>query len=104
MRSTRTSPGTIAIVLPTSSGKTTADGNLGPEHHERLSRISSDLLRLERQTAVRLRNEGRINDETLRQLEHELDLREAGPAHVRNVMTGGRPTSSATPAASTSGR
>jgi CPA1 family monovalent cation:H+ antiporter len=47
-----------------------------------LSRISRDLLRLERQTAVRLRNEGRINDETLRQLEHELDLREAGPAHV----------------------
>jgi hypothetical protein len=28
-----------------------------------------------------LRNEGRINDETLRQLEHELDLREAGPDH-----------------------
>jgi CPA1 family monovalent cation:H+ antiporter len=63
-------------------GKDDAAGNLGPEHHKRLSRISRDLLRLERQTAVRLRNEGRINDETLRQLEHELDLREAGPAHV----------------------
>jgi hypothetical protein len=27
---------------------------------------------------VRLRNEGHINDETLRELEHELDLQEAG--------------------------
>jgi hypothetical protein len=40
------------------------------------------LLRVERQTAVRLRNQGRINDETQRQLEHELDLREAGPTHA----------------------
>jgi hypothetical protein len=47
-----------------------------------LSPISRELLRLERQTAVRLRNEGRINDETLRQLEHELDLREADPGHA----------------------
>ena len=52
-----------------------------PEHHKRLSRISKELLHLERQTAVRLRNQGRINDEILRQLEHELDLREAGPGH-----------------------
>jgi len=36
------------------------------------------LLRVERQTAVRLRNQGRINDEILRELERELDLREAG--------------------------
>jgi len=39
-----------------------------------------ELLRVERQTAVRLRNEGRINDETLRELEHELDLREVQTA------------------------
>jgi len=62
-------------------GKDDTDSHVGPEHHQRLSRISSELLRLERRTAVRLRNEGRINDETLRQLEHELDLREAGPDH-----------------------
>jgi monovalent cation/hydrogen antiporter len=61
--------------------KDDADRNIGPEHHQRLSRISRELLRVERQTAVRLRNEGRINDETLRMLEHELDLREAGPGH-----------------------
>jgi monovalent cation/hydrogen antiporter len=61
-------------------GKEDSDGK-SPEHHQRFLRISRKLLRLERQTAVRLRNEGRINDETLRQLEHELDLREANPAH-----------------------
>ena len=64
------------------SGKDDSENGVSPEHHERISRISRELLRLERQTAVRLRNEGRINDETLRRLEHELDLREAGPSHV----------------------
>jgi len=34
-------------------------------------------MRAARLFAVRLRNEGTINDETLRELEHELDLREA---------------------------
>ncbi len=63
-------------------GKEDGESDLSPEGHERLSRISRDLLRLERQTAVRLRNQGRINDETLRQLEHELDLRESGPSHA----------------------
>jgi hypothetical protein len=42
------------------------------------ARLSRELLRVERQTAVRLRNENRISDETLRQIERELDLREAG--------------------------
>jgi Na+/H+ antiporter len=64
-------------------GKKDGESESSPEHHQRLSRISRDLLRLERQTAVGLRNQGRINDETLRQLEHELDLREeAGPGHA----------------------
>jgi CPA1 family monovalent cation:H+ antiporter len=58
------------------------NNNLKPEHHRRLYRISRELLRIERQTAVRLRDEGQISDETLRQLEHELDLREAGPPHA----------------------
>ena len=39
--------------------------------------ISRALLRVERRTAVRLRNQRRISDEVLRQLEHELDLSEA---------------------------
>jgi CPA1 family monovalent cation:H+ antiporter len=39
--------------------------------------LSEELLPLERKTAVRLRNEGRINDEVLRKIEHELDLSES---------------------------
>ena len=47
------------------------------DHHRRLVEVSRKLLQVERQTAVRLRNEGRINDELLRELERELDLSEA---------------------------
>jgi NhaP-type Na+/H+ or K+/H+ antiporter len=46
-------------------------------HYRQWVKLSRDLLRVERQTAVRLRNEGRINDELLRDLERELDLSEA---------------------------
>src|SRR6266853_1797393 len=42
----------------------------------RYRKILGELLRLERKTALRLRNEGRINDEVLRKIEHELDLSE----------------------------
>jgi CPA1 family monovalent cation:H+ antiporter len=38
--------------------------------------LSRELLQVERRTAIRLRNERRINDELLRQLERELDLAE----------------------------
>jgi len=40
-------------------------------------RLSADLLRVERQTAVQLRDQGRISDGVLRKLERELDLSEA---------------------------
>ncbi len=50
----------------------------GAKFHKRLSQLSHELLRVERQTAVRLRNQGRINDEILREFERDLDLREAG--------------------------
>lgn len=63
-------------------GEENPENDISPEHHERLSRISRDLLQLERRCAVRLRNDGRINDETLRDLEHELDLRETRTDHV----------------------
>ncbi len=64
-------------------GKENDESDVSPEHHDRLSRVSRELLQLERRCAVRLRNEGRINDETLRDLEHELDLREqANPGHA----------------------
>jgi CPA1 family monovalent cation:H+ antiporter len=62
------------------SEKDDSENGLTPEHHERHTRLLRDLVRVERQTALRLRNQGRINDETLRQLEYELDLREANPS------------------------
>jgi len=50
-----------------------------PKSNEELDRyrtLIGELLKVERKTAVSLRNEGRINDEVLRKLEHELDLSE----------------------------
>jgi len=51
--------------------------------HRRYVELSRELLQVERQHAIRLRNEGRINDELLRQIEHELDLDES------RFLTGG---------------
>lgn len=45
--------------------------------HRRYVELSRELIQVERQTAIQFRNEGRINDELLRQIEHELDLAEA---------------------------
>jgi CPA1 family monovalent cation:H+ antiporter len=43
---------------------------------DRYRAVTAELIRLERKTAVRLRNEGRIGDEVLRKIEYELDLSE----------------------------
>ena len=51
-------------------------GDIIPDFYRRSVDLSRELLRVERQAAVRLRNEGRISDDFLRQLEHELDLGE----------------------------
>ncbi len=53
-----------------------------PEDHKQYSRISRELLSVERDALVRLRDQGRISDNVLRQLEYELDLREAGAKNV----------------------
>ena len=45
--------------------------------HDRHMDLSLEALRVERETAIRLRDEGRINDEVLRRIEHELDLNES---------------------------
>ena len=52
------------------------DGPPDTAHH-RYQELKREALRVERQTAVRLRDEGRINDEVLRRLERELDLSES---------------------------
>lgn len=59
------------------TGQGTSQGGVDSGDYSRALEISRRLLRLERQTALRLRNEGRINDEVLRRLERELDLGEA---------------------------
>ncbi|HZI57954.1 MAG TPA: Na+/H+ antiporter, partial [Verrucomicrobiae bacterium] len=55
--------------LPQGDG--TSDGA-----YEKFVTVSLDLLRIERETAVKLRNSGRISDEVLRQLLLELDSSE----------------------------
>lgn len=45
--------------------------------HGRFLDLSLEVLRIERQTAIGLRNEGRINDTVLRRIERELDLNES---------------------------
>ena len=46
-------------------------------NYARYVEISLETLRVERETAIQLRNEGRINDTVLRRLERELDLNES---------------------------
>ncbi|MGZ4810875.1 MAG: cation:proton antiporter, partial [Thermoanaerobaculia bacterium] len=46
------------------------------EHSLRYTELSRELLNVQRQTAIRLRNEGRISDDVLRDLLAELDLAE----------------------------
>ena len=43
----------------------------------RFLQLFLDALRVERETAIRLRDESLINDEVLRRIEHELDLAES---------------------------
>lgn len=50
--------------------------------HERHVDIALEALRVERETVIRLRDEGRINDEVLRRIEHELDLDESRIARI----------------------
>jgi monovalent cation/hydrogen antiporter len=53
------------------------DDQTASADHERYVELSRETLRIERETAIRLRNEGRINDEVLRRMERELDLNES---------------------------
>ena len=51
--------------------------------HDRHLELSLEALRVERETAVGLRDEGRINDDVLRRIERELDLSESRITTVR---------------------
>ncbi len=50
---------------------------------ERRIVVMRDAIKIERETAVRLRNDGQIGDEVLRKIEYELDLSETKLATVR---------------------
>jgi monovalent cation/hydrogen antiporter len=47
------------------------------DDHERYVELSRETQRIERETSISLRNEGRISDEVLRRIERELDLSES---------------------------
>jgi monovalent cation/hydrogen antiporter len=46
-------------------------------HRDRYRALTSELLNVQRRAVVQLRNDGRINDEVLRTIEHDLDLQAA---------------------------
>ena len=56
------------------------EGNHETSDHDRYLALALEALRIERATAIRLRDEGRINDEVLRRIERELDLTESNTA------------------------
>jgi CPA1 family monovalent cation:H+ antiporter len=54
------------------------DGNKEDQaDHNRHVELQLEAIRVERETAIRLRDEGRINDDVLRRIERELDLSES---------------------------
>jgi CPA1 family monovalent cation:H+ antiporter len=53
------------------------DNEVHALHHSSFQEISRETAQIERETAIQLRNEGRINDQVLRRIERELDLDES---------------------------
>lgn len=52
-------------------------GGEAAQLHNHFLQLSLETLQVERETAIRLRNQGRINDAVLRRIQRELDLNEA---------------------------
>jgi CPA1 family monovalent cation:H+ antiporter len=53
-----------------------ANEDVNPERYQRYLSLSHEMLEVERNTALELRNQGRIDNEIARELEEELDLSE----------------------------
>lgn len=62
--------------LSTLNPENAQDSAMSNKELARYRAVISELLKMERKTAVGLRNDGRINDEVFRKIEHELDLSE----------------------------
>jgi CPA1 family monovalent cation:H+ antiporter len=58
------------------TGQAYAAHDIDADDHAQFVELTRQLLRIESNNAVRLRDKGRINDAVLRQLERELDLNE----------------------------
>jgi CPA1 family monovalent cation:H+ antiporter len=71
--------GLLALEFGVSTGEASSQQGrpVDPRHHSRFRDLSRERLQVERDAALRLRDERRIDDDTLRQIEHELDLAEA---------------------------
>jgi Na+/H+ antiporter len=63
--------------LATLLGEGNDEHGTAAEHEERYRELTRELLGIERQTAIRLRDENKISDDVLRKLLHELDLAES---------------------------
>ena len=57
-------------------GKTRKEGQGGTEAYRQLASIAQETMQVERRSLIRMRDEGKIGDDTLRLLERELDLTE----------------------------
>lgn len=68
--------------LTTVLGQDSTGRKISPQHRQRLGEVTRAALAVERRTVVQLRNEGLINDEVLRMLEHDIDLRESRLQHL----------------------
>jgi CPA1 family monovalent cation:H+ antiporter len=58
------------------TGQSYEQHGIDAEDHAHIVDLGRQLVQIERETAVRLRNEGLISDQVLRQIEYELDLNE----------------------------
>jgi Na+/H+ antiporter len=66
----------LASVMASVDGHGQEQDKAHAEHYSRYLDVSRTLLEVERHAALRLRDEGRITDEALREMENELDLSE----------------------------
>ncbi len=66
----------LASVIANAKGRGQEQDQAHAGHYSRYLDLSRLLLEVERHTALRLRDEGRIPDEALREMENEMDLSE----------------------------
>src|SRR6185437_5223506 len=62
-------------------GAATAQGGYRPEDYERMQNVLQEMRTVQRAVITRMRNENKINEDVLRRLEHELDLRSTVAEH-----------------------